>query len=297
MIDCASLVWPSLSADTLRRLHNMLLEQPHTTVQHKEILASHFGVEIKHVENFLNWRVACLHPEPGDSHVWREEDPPRGHDPLSPAAAGGDNIMDLDEPPEPHLPTPAGSTSPEPLYRKRPLVPIQMHYQPPVEANPSACNEHGPSCWPPSPSSILESSFPSPLSPLRILSNANATPHHVNSPATMTHNPSSPRNQLSHAQPIRHLPLSFSALPKAPSGDASGVTSGTGQKDQTHVPVTRAAVEPPQAGASPVPRTLRELEEAYAPAYMRIEQFLRNVGNGKCAHVGLMPDMLNDTKP
>jgi len=272
-------VWPSLSADTLRRLHTMLLEQPHLTVQHKEILASHFGVERKHMENFLNWRVACLRPE--DSHLPKE--------------LADDDIMDMDEPPEPqtHLPTPAGSTSPEPLHRKTPLFPSQMHPHPPspLDTIPSAPDERV-SGWPTSPGSTPKSYLRSPpphVSP-------NTSPHQAHALA-ISHLASPPHDRLCHAKPIQRLPASPSALPNTPSGvaDAGRMTSVIGQEKSTPALASAAApVKPAAADASPGPRTLRELEEAYAPTYARIERFLENVRRGKCAHVGLTPEMLNE---
>jgi hypothetical protein len=279
-------VWPSLSADTLRRLHSMLLEQPHLTVQHKEILASHFGVERKHMENFLNWRVACLRPE--DSHLPKE--------------LTDDDIMDMDELPEPqtHLPTPAGSTSPEPLHRKTPLFPSLMHSHPPspLDAIPSASGERV-SGWPTSPGSTPKSYLQSP--PLHV--SPNTSPSHQANALAITDLASPPHDRLCHAKPIQRLPASPSALPNAPSGvvdaDAGRMTSVIGQENSTPALATTGSTAAPvkpaaAADASSGPRTLRELEEAYAPTYARIERFLQAVRRGRCAHVGLTPEILNE---
>ena len=235
----------------------MLLQQSQIKVQHKDILASHFGVERKHVENFLNWRVALLHPEPQD--------------------------MDVDEPsePRPHLPTPASSISPEPLYREMPFIHAQMHSQPPADTSPSTSGGHILGC--PIPGSVLESHLPS-SPPLRIPSNM--SPHQTNS--HMIPLPSSPPHEkLSHAKPIQRLPPTLSALQNTPSGDTDRMTLGA----------SAAAVKPLGAITSAVPRTLREFEDAYAPTYARIERFLQDVGRGKYAHVGLSPEMLHEIKP
>jgi hypothetical protein len=73
------------------------------------------------------------------------------------------------------------------------------------------------------------------------------------------------------------------------------MTSVIGQEISTPALASAAApVKPAAADASPGPRTLRELEEAYAPTYARIERFFQDVRRGKCAHVGLTPEMLNE---
>ena len=79
-------------------------------------------------------------------------------------------------------------------------------------------------------------------------------------------------------------------------GDTSSTTPTTGQEDSGRAPAGAAPSKPPQASASPAPRTLRDFEEAYAPTYARIEQFLRNVERGKYAHIGLTPEMLKETE-
>lgn len=232
------------------------------------------------MENFLNWRVACLRRE--DSH--------------SPKELTDDDIMDVDEPPElqTHLPTPAGSTSPEPLHRKTPLVPSQMqsHLPSPVDTTPSASGESV-SGWPTSPGSTPKSYLRSP--PLHVSPNT-SPPHQANALA-ITHLPSPPHDRLCHAKPIQRLPASSSALPNTPSGvaDAGQMTSVIGQENSTPALASAAApVKPAAAHASPCPRTLREFEEAYAPTYARIERFLQNVRRGRCAHVGLTPELLNE---
>jgi hypothetical protein len=257
----------------------MLLEQPHLSVQHKEILARHFGVERKHMENFLNWRVACLHP--GDNHVSRD--------------LADNDIMDIDEPPSPrtHLPTPAGSTSPEPLHRKTPIVRSQMSPQSPLDAISSPSSSRASGC-PPSPLAAytLESYFRSPLGV-----SPNTTPIHIQANSVaITHISSSPHDRLSHAKPIQRIPPSSTALPTTPSGsgDAGRMTSEIGQENSAPALASVATpIKPAAADASPIPCTLREFEEAYAPTYARIERFLQDVRRGKCAHVGLTPEMLN----
>jgi hypothetical protein len=54
---------------------------------------------------------------------------------------------------------------------------------------------------------------------------------------------------------------------------------------------------PPQAAAPRIPHSLSEFEEAYAPAYERIERFLKDVESNKYVHVGLTPEMLKQIKP
>jgi hypothetical protein len=243
----------------------MLLQQSQIKVQHKEMLASHFGVERKHVENFLNWRVAFLHPEQ----------------------------QDMDEPsgPQPHLPTPASSISPEPLYREMPPIHAQMRHQPPANTSPSTSSGLVPGC-PPIPEPVLESHFPS-SPPLHIPSNM--SPHRTNS-LMISHLSSPPHEKLSHVKPIQRLPPTRSALQSTPSGDTDGINAGAGQEIRSPGLASAAAVRPPGT-TSAVPRTLRELEEAYAPTYARIERFLEDVGRGKYARVGLTPEMLNESKP
>ena len=244
----------------------MLLQQPQITVQQKELLASHFGVERKHVENFLSWRVACLHRE----------------------------LQDMDEPSEPlaYLPTPASSISPEPLCREMPLIHAQMHHQPLADTSPTSSGRLVPGCHP-TPGSVLESHLPS-SPPLHIPSNM--SPHQTNS-LMISHLSSPPREKLSHAKPIQRLPPTLSALPNTPSGDTNRMTLGTGQETRSPGLASAAVVKPPGASSSAAPRTLRELEDAYAPTYARIDRFLQDVGRGKYARVGLTPEMLKEVKP
>jgi hypothetical protein len=156
---CTFQVWPSLSADTLRRLHTMLLEQPHPTVQHKELLAIHFGVERKHVENFIQWRVACLHTE--DGHPSRE-DVQQGHKTLPPIVTD-EGVMDTKEATDPHahLPTPAGTISPEPVHRRTSFILHADRHSPSVDTSPLSPDKFGSSGWPPSPSPV-STHLPSP---------------------------------------------------------------------------------------------------------------------------------------
>ena len=75
------------------------------------------------------------------------------------------------------------------------------------------------------------------------------------------------------------------------------MTLDTGQESGNSGLASAAAVKPPGAIASAVPRTLRELEEAYGPTYARIERFLQDVSRGQYTHVGLTPEMLKEVKP
>jgi len=193
----------------------------------------------------------------------------------------------MDEPsgPQPHLPTPASSISPEPLYREVPLIHAQMRHQPPADTSPSTSGGLVPGC-PPIPESVLESRFPS-SPPLHI--------HRTNS--LMISHLSSPHEKLSNVKPIQRLPPTLSALQSTPSGDTDRMNAGAGQEIRSPGLASAAAVKPPGATTSAVPRTLCELEEAYAPTYARIERFLEDVGRGKYARVGLTPEMLNESKP
>ncbi|KAI0295292.1 hypothetical protein BC826DRAFT_291938 [Russula brevipes] len=262
-------LWPSLSADTLHRLHTMLLEQPHLTVQHKELLANHFGVERKHVENFIHWRVACLHTE--DGHPSRE-DVQRGHKTLPPILTD-EGVTEMNEATDPHahLPTPAGTISPEPVHRRTSFIShADTHSPPSVDTSPLSPGKYGPLAgWPPSPS-----------------------------PGS-THLPSPPPHDQrpSHAKPALVSPPS----PPGPQNVPSEDPRPTRQDDRLHALTNAAAPKmPAQAPAAPplpIPRTLREFEEAYAPTYARIELFLQRVERGHCAHIGLTPEMLKAIQP
>lgn len=108
----------------------------------------------------------------------------------------------------------------------------------------------------------------------------------------ISHLSSPPREKLSHVKPIQRLPPTRSALQSTP------LNAGAGQEIRSPGLANAAAVRPLGATTSAaVPRTLRELEEAYAPTYARIERFLEDVGRGKYARVGLTPEMLNESKP
>jgi hypothetical protein len=276
-------MWPSLSADTLHRLHVMLLEQPHPTVQHKELLAKHFGVERKHVDNFLNWRNACLQTEDKDSDVWRE-DLQRGPHKHLPAPFYDDDTMDVDKLPDsrPYLHTPSSSTSPEPVESMTPFIRAKLH-RPSIDTSSFASREHG-SSWPASPASLIESNSPSRSPVLHISSNA--THSQANSPLTTS--------------PTSHVQLT----PVSPSSSSPSTSpnvhtrSGTKQELRNRTQASVAPVgKPPQAAAPRIPRTLSEFEEAYAPTYARIERFLKDVECNKYAHVGLTPEMLKQIKP
>ena len=286
------IVWPSLSADTLHRLHTLLLEQPHVTVQHKELLAKHFGVERKHIENFLDWR-ACLHSEENDV---RGEDVQGGRE-NPPGTVFDDDAMEVDNLPgsRPYLHTPASSTSPEPVYKMTPFIRDQLHRRLSVNTRLVASGEHE-SGWPTSPSSITGSK-----PQLRPHISSNATPSQANSPVTAyLPSPTSPHVQL---YPMKSTPISPSfptpsASTNVPSADASPMKSDTRHEDKSRSQARVASVKkPPQAPAPRTPRTLREFEEAYAPTYARIERFLRDVECNKYARVGLTPEMLKQVKP
>jgi len=294
------LVWPSLSVETLHRLHTMLLEQPHPTAHHKELLAKHFGVEREHVENFLSWRLACLNN--GDSDV-RRENSQRGHKSL-PTTAFDDDNMEVDEllESQPYLPTPAGSTSPEPVYGMTPFIRAKMGRRESLDSGPVAPGEHEPNS-PISPGPTIESNSPSRRPALHI--SPNVTPQQADSPVT-THFPTPVSHiQRSPAKPTPVSPLlpSQSTLPNVSSAVSIPRTSNnTSQEGRsrigTHARSSAASIGkgkpyPPAPGlATRTPRTLREFEEAYAPTYARIERFLRDVESNKLAHVGLTPEML-----
>lgn len=294
-------MWPSLSVEILHRLHIMLLEQPRPTAQHRELLAKHFGVEKEHVENFHSWRLAWLNNE--DTNVWRENQ--RKHKSL-PNSAFNDDNMEVDELLEsrPYLPTPAGSTSPEPVYGMTPFIRAKMDRRESLDAGPFTPGEHEPNS-PIIPGPMIESNSLSHRPSLHI--SPNTTPRKANSPVT-THFPSPiSRIQRTPMKPTLVSPLSpsQSTRPNAPSEASSPTTSNPGQEGRdrtgTHPSSSVASVGKsyPQALglATRTPRTLREFEEAYAPTYARIARFLRDVESNKLAHVGLTPEMLKKVNP
>ena len=272
------LVWPSLSAEILHRLHTMLLEQPHPTAQHKELLTKHFGVEREHLENFLSWRLAYLTNE--DNGVLRENSQ-RGRKPL-PTPAFDDDNMEVDELLESrsYLPTPASSTSPEPVYGMTPFIRAKMVRRESLDKGPFDPGEHEPgSSIKPGP---MTESNPPPRRPALHIS-PNATPRQAKSP-------------ISPSQSTR---------PNAPSAASSPRASNTRQEGRSRTG-TRASGSVASVGkpysqtpgpATRSPRTPREFDEAYAPTYARIERFLRDVESNKLAHVGLTPEMLKQINP
>ncbi|KAH9965424.1 hypothetical protein BC827DRAFT_1184598 [Russula dissimulans] len=287
-------MWPSLSEDTLHRLHDMLLEQPHPTTPHKDILASHFRVERQHVENFINWRVACLHPDGSHPH---REDFHRGRKHLPPIVTD-DDAMEEDELSEPraHLPTPAGSISPEPLHSEPSFVRALVNRRPSINTGSFPSLQGEPES-PHSPVTTTESHSRTRPPPLHTLSHL--APIQANSPVR-THLPSPPpHHPVSPAKPTHVSPPSPSARPSvpSPSRDVSfpTMTSRT-QKDRRNRAAPKKSPRSP-ASAPRVPHTLREFEEAYAPTYARFEWFLQNVERGNCVHVGLTPEMLKSIKP
>jgi hypothetical protein len=296
------LVWPSLSVEILHRLHTLLLEQPHPTAQHKELLAKHFSVEREHVENFLTWRLACLNNE--DNDVWRENSQ-RGRKPL-PTTAFDDDNMEVDEllESQPYLPTPASSTSPEPVHGMTPFIRAKMDRRESLDTGHFTPGEREPNS-PISPGPMIESNPPSrrpapPISP-------NATPQQANTPMTTSFPSPVSHIQRSPTKPTLASPLSpsQSARPDAPSAPSSSGTSNTRPEGRsrtgTHASGSVASVGKPSpqapGPATRIPRTLREFEEAYAPTYARIERFLRDVESNKLAHVGLTPEMLKQINP
>jgi hypothetical protein len=290
-------VWPSLSAEILHRIHTMLLEQPHPTAQHKELLAKHFGVEREHVETFLSWRIACLNNE--DNDVWRKkrENSLRGCKQLSKTPF--DDNMEEDEllESQPYLPTPAVSTSPEPVYGMTPFIRAKMGRRESLDTSSFAAGEHEPNS-PTTPGPMIESSLSSRQPALHI--SPNATPAQTNSPVT-TYFPS-PVSQIQRS-PTKPTLVSPSRPTRSnpPSVASSPTTSNTRQEGRRHGSSSVASVEKPSPQApepaTRPPRTLREFEEAYAPTYARIERFLRDVESNKLAHIGLTPEMLKQINP
>ena len=284
------LVWPSLSAELLHRLHTMLLEHPHPTAQHRELLAKHFGVEREHVEHFLTWRH-CLNNE--DNDVWREN-VQRGRKQL-PTTAFDDDNMEVDELSEsqPYLPTPAGSTSPEPVSGMTPFIRSKMGRRESLDKGPFAPGEHEPNS-PVSPGPMIESNSLLRRPALHI--SPNATPRQANSPVTPYFPSPVSYIQRSPTKPTLVSPLSPSQSTRtnAPSAAFSPRTSVTRQQGWNHTGTHASSAPGP---ATRTPRTLREFEEAYAPTYARIERFLRAVESNKLTHVGLTPEMLKHINP
>lgn len=278
------LVWPSLSADTLSRLHNMLLEQPHLTVQHVALLASHFSVDKKHVEKFIIWRAACLQ----NCRVGQEQQ----LRPLPPSARGNE-MMDVDEADaqsdgRPHLPTPAGSISPEPVHCKTPAI-FTFHQSvfPSLDTSFGAIGRREVN-WPPSPMSAI-----SPRSQSRPRQgSSNSSQPQLDSP-TISYLPSPPLHERSSnatsSQPSRTSP---SDPPNVPTKQAGPSKPGLRQPVESDAPETSLSARLPPLPPIPTPRTLRELDEAYAPTYAKIERILQNVERGKFVHLGLIPEML-----
>jgi hypothetical protein len=257
----------------------MLLEQPHPTVQHKELLAKHFGVERKHVDNFLSWRIACLHSEDNDV---RREDIQREPRKDLPAPFYDDDTMDVDKPlgSRPYLHTPSSSsTSPEPVESMTPFIRTKLHHRPTIDTSSLASREHQ-SSWLASPASLIESNSPSRRP-------SNATHSQVNSPVATS--------PTSHAQLSPTKPTPISPSSSSPSASPN-VHTRQEHRSRTHTSVAPVG-NPPQAAAPRIPHSLSEFEEAYAPAYERIERFLKDVESNKYVHVGLTPEMLKQIKP
>ena len=285
----------------MHRLHAMFLEQPHPAAQHKELLAKHFGVEKEHVESFLSWRIACINNE--DKGVWREKFQ-RGRKPLPVTAFDDDDNMEVDELLElqPYLPTPASSTSPEPVYGMTPFIRAKMGRRESLDASLFAPGEHEPNS-PISPGPMIESLSRRPA--LHI--SPNATPQQAYAPTTTCFPSPVSRIPRSPTKPTLVSPVSQSqsTCRKAPSPTSSSRMSHTRQEGSsragTHTSSGVASVgisfrQAPRHSTRP-PRTLREFEEAYAPTYARIENFLRDVESNKLRHVGLTPEMLKQINP
>jgi hypothetical protein len=273
----------------------MLLEQPHLTIQHVELLANHFSVDNKHTENFIEWRSACLQ----GCDVGQER-----RRPLPPSASGND-VSAVDEADvhwRSHLPTPACSTSPEPVHSKSPPLVAHKYYRHhplSVDTNHVASGGQGVNL-PPSPASTISPHFPS----CALQGSSNMSPTHAN--LRGRHSPEPLR--------VKHLPASslherlfsvkLSQLSSTPPSDPSEVLtepslSRLGKRKQIGSSASIAPLSahmPSSSPSIPAPRTLREFEEAYAPTHARIERFLHNVERGKFAHIGLTPDMLKKTE-
>jgi hypothetical protein len=244
------------------------------------------------MENFIEWRGACLQ----GCDVGQEQ-----RRPLPPSASGND-VFDVDEADvhwrRAHLPTPACSTSPEPLRCKSPppfAYNYHRHHPPSVDTSYIASGGQG-VIFPPSPASTISPHFQS--CPLQ--GSSNMSPTHAN--LCGRHSPESPR--------IKHPPTTslherlFSVKPTqlsstAPSNPSEVLTEASlsrlGGRKQigSGAPITSLTGRLTSSLLSiPTPRTLREFEKAYAPTYTRIERFLHNVERGKFVHIGLTPDML-----
>ena len=246
------------------------------------------------MENFIEWRSACFH----GCDVGQEQ-----RRPLPPSANGND-VFDVDEADvywqRAHLPTPACSTSPEPVRCKSPPVfahKYHRHHLPSVDTNYIASGGQGVK-FPPSPASIISPHFQSCA--LR----GSLSPTHAN--RCGRHSPESPR--------VIHLPTPSlherlfsvkpnqlsSTLPSDPSEvltEASLSRLGGRKQIGSGAPITSLSEHLSSSSPSiSTPRTLREFDEAYAPTHARIERFLHNVERGKLAHIGLTPDMLKKTE-
>jgi hypothetical protein len=280
-------VWPSLSADTLNRVHKMLLEQPHLTVQHLGLLAGHFGVDKKHMKKFIEWRSACLHD---GEELQRRPLPPID----SPNDVKDAEEADTQADRHAHLPTPACSISPEPRHRNPPAFPVQMiHYRPDlpsVDTSYAPFGGHGVALLP-SPTSATSPRLQS--RPLQ---------------GSLNTSPTQADPLGGHLPPINHLssPLSYdrslvkhtppSDVPDVLTGEVALSRHGDRQPVRSGAPATSLSAHLLSLPPIPTPCTLREFEEAYAPTSARIERFLRNVERGKFAHIGLTPEMLKKIK-
>ncbi|KAI0279070.1 hypothetical protein BGY98DRAFT_970376 [Russula aff. rugulosa BPL654] len=273
-------MWPSLSAEILQRLHTMLLEQSHPTAQHKELLAKHFGVEREHVENFLSWRLACLNNE--DNDVWRENSH-RGRKQLPTTAVDDDDNMEVDEllESQSYLPTPAGSTSPEPVYGMTPFIRAKMGRRESLDKGPFASVDSAHELNSPiSPGPMIESNSLSHRPSLHISPNA-----HLDKQIHPLPYETNPGITLITVAVYR---------PNAPSAASIPRTSNTRQQGRsctgTHASSSVASVgKPSRRAPRPATRTPRTLRE--------IERFLRDVESNKLTHIGLTPEMLKQINP
>jgi hypothetical protein len=220
-----------------------------------------------------------------------------------PTTSFDDDKMEVDELMESrsYLPTPVGSTSPEPVYGMTPFIRTKMGRRESLDEGPLAQGEHEPNS-PISPGPVIESN-PLPRRPALNIS-PNATPRQADSPVT-TYFPS-PISHIQRSPPkptlVSPLSPSQSTRPNASSAASSSRTSDTRLQGRSHTGTRNvaSAEKPfPQAPvpATRAPRTLREFEEAYAPTYAKIERFLRAVESNKLTHVGLTPEMLKHINP
>ncbi|KAI0262225.1 hypothetical protein BC834DRAFT_972223 [Gloeopeniophorella convolvens] len=230
--------------------------------RHTELLANHFRIDKQHVENFINWRAACL---PSDDLKSEHTQQQRK---LSPASVAGTEDMDVDDyentkpGPSAHLPTPAASISPEPKYRTIPLLDVEVSPRRPtlysLASNPRLCGDPGAPVLRASPGADVVTSS---------------------------------RTQPQPAAPL--LPTNAPSQDIArPSESASAQSAGSSALARPAAPSLASLLE---TGLS-LPHTLHELDEAYAPTYAKIERFFKAVEEGRYARFGLTPELLESVE-